>query len=100
MVQNINDMKANSKKGMAKKGSMRRTRTALINNGFASDANQKVTKTTIQFNPNRYEDTFTNKLNHYFPINNYGSHDEQLKAYHKARFVQKQQHIIRAFGSC
>lgn len=93
-------MKANSKKGMAKKGSMRRTRTIVINNGIASDANQKVTKTVIEFSPNRYEDTFTNKLNHYFPISQYGSHDEQLKAYRQARFVQKQYRIVRAFSSC
>ena len=100
MAQNINDMKANSKKGMARKGSMRRTRITFINFGVASDANQKVTKTVVEFRLNRYEDIFTNKLNHYFPINKYGSHDEQLKAYRQARFIQKQQHIIRAFSSC
>lgn len=43
-------MKANSKNGMARRGSMRKTHIILINNGIAADANQKVTKTIIYDN--------------------------------------------------
>ena len=93
-------MKANSKKGMACKGSMRKTIIILINNGISCYAGQKTTTTKIIFNPKRYTSNFDNKLNKYFPINKYGSREKQIEAYHYARFVNKQRDIIKAFGNC
>ena len=41
-------MKANSKKGLARKGSSYKTVTILKNNGIARDANEKVTETRFR----------------------------------------------------
>ena len=38
-------MKANSKKGLARKGSLTKQYTIVKNNGIARDANEKVTET-------------------------------------------------------
>lgn len=98
MVQNI-DMKVNKYKGMAKKGSLRKTITVLSNYP-ASDANQKTTKTMIVFNNYRYEDTkFDKILNSYYPISILGTREQQLRAYHRDRY-NKVQSIIRAFRNC
>lgn len=43
-------MKANSKKGLARKGSSYKTVTILKNNGIARDANEKVTTTILKRN--------------------------------------------------
>lgn len=43
-------MKANSKKGLARKGSTYKTVTILKNNGIAKDANEKVTTTILRRN--------------------------------------------------
>lgn len=43
-------MKANSKKGLARKGSAYKTVTILKNNGIARDANEKVTTTILKRN--------------------------------------------------
>ena len=43
-------MKANSKKGLARKGSAYKTVTILKNNGIARDANEKVTTTIVKRN--------------------------------------------------
>ena len=43
-------MKANSKKGLARKGSTYKTVTILKNNGIARDANEKVTTTIVKRN--------------------------------------------------
>lgn len=43
-------MKANSKKGLARKGSSYKTVTILKNNGIARDANEKVTTTIVKRN--------------------------------------------------
>lgn len=40
-------MKANAKKGLARKGSLIKHYTVLKNNGIAKDANEKVTKTML-----------------------------------------------------
>lgn len=100
MAQNINIMKANSKNGMAKKGSLRKTITTFVNNGISRFAGEKTTITKVVFNPKRYVSTFDSKLEEYFPIKNYSSREEQLKAYHRARFVKKQRTVIKAFSNC
>lgn len=46
-------MKANSKKGIARKGSLTKQYTIVKNNGIAKDANEKVTETRFY----RKEDT-------------------------------------------
>lgn len=43
-------MKANSKKGLARKGSSYKTVTIIKNNGIARDANEKVTTTIVKRN--------------------------------------------------
>lgn len=43
-------MKANTKKGLARKGSSYKTVTILKNNGIARDANEKVTTTIFKRN--------------------------------------------------
>lgn len=98
MVQNI-DIKANKHKGMAKKGSLRKTITVLSNYP-ASDANKKTTKIMIIFNNNRYEDTkFDKALNAYYPISVLDTREQQLRAYHRDRY-NKVPSIIRAFRNC
>lgn len=93
-------MKANSKNGMAKKGSLRKTITTFVNNGISRFAGEKTTTTKVIFNPKRYTSSFDNNLDKYFPINKYGSRQEQLKAYYYARFVNKKRDIIKVFSAC
>lgn len=91
-------MKTNKLKGDARKGSLRKTIIMLINNGVSSDANEKTTKTKVVFNFTRYEDKkFDRLLNKFYPINDYGTREEQLKAYKHDRFVVKNSFIIQAF---
>lgn len=91
-------IKTNKLKSTARKGSLRKTIILLSNNGVATDANEKVTKTKIIFNNKRYEDTkFDRLLNKFYPINNYDTRKEQLKAYKHDRFVVKNPVIIQAF---
>ena len=90
-------MKANSKKGLARKGSIKKTVIFNINNGIAKDANQKVTTYKI-FSKNvaKNINRFNTALNKYFPDM---TREEQLKAYKEQRFVFKNPVIIQAFKS-
>lgn len=88
-------MKANSKKGLARKGSLKKTVTFNINNGIAKDANQKViTYKIFTKNITKTVDRFNAALNKYFPNI---TREEQLKAYKRERFVLKNPVIIQAF---
>jgi len=94
MAQNIS-MKANSKKGLARKGAIKKAITFNINNGIATDANQKVTVRKIfTKNVTKTINRFDAALNKYFPNI---TREEQLKAYKKERFVLKNPVIIQAF---
>ncbi len=94
MAQNIS-MKANSKKGLARKGATKKVITFNINNGIAIDANQKVTGRRIfTKNITKTIDRFNAALNKYFPNI---TREEQLKAYKRERFVLKNPVIIQAF---
>lgn len=43
--------KTNSKKGNARRGSVKETFTIVKNNGIAKDANERVTKTIVKLKP-------------------------------------------------
>ena len=69
--------------------------TFNINNGIATDTNQKTTVTKIfTKNVTKTIDRFNAALNKYFPNI---TREKQLKAYKKERFVLKNPVIIQAF---
>lgn len=89
-------MKANSKKGLARKGNRKQTITFIKNNGVAYSTNEKVTKTKIFVrNITKISNRFQAALDKYFP--NYDNKEEQLKKYRKQRFIFKNPVIIQAF---
>lgn len=88
-------MKANSKKGLARKGAIKKVITFNFNNGVAMDANQRTTFNKIfTKNVTKTVDRFNAALNKYFPNI---TREEQLKAYKRERFVLKNPVIIKAF---